>query len=191
MFGLARNHAFVDGNKRIALLATLQFLNANDYDLELLPVEEAYKTVVQVASGSLSLEDLTDWIRDRMKPLPSPVAGVILSPTVPFSLVDDDVFEGWEAECAVCGSTETLFEPRDRDAAVGRLKRQMADHVALVHPDCEIAFAETVDGTGDGTGPCLESGPPDEVLNYPLAHRHRWQVSDTVWRCIHCGLEAR
>ena len=43
----------------------------NDYDLDLLPVNEAYKTVVQVASGNLPLDDLTDWIRDRMKPLRS------------------------------------------------------------------------------------------------------------------------
>ena len=71
LLGLARNHPFIDGNKRIAVLATLQFLNLNDYDLDLLPVNEAYKTVVQVASGNLPLDDLTDWIRDRMKPLRS------------------------------------------------------------------------------------------------------------------------
>ena len=70
LFGLARNHAFIDGNKRVAVLATLQFLNANGYDLDLSPVEEAYKTVVQVASGNLSVDDLTDWIRHRMTPLP-------------------------------------------------------------------------------------------------------------------------
>ena len=70
LFGLARNHAFVDGNKRVAVLATLQFLNANGYDLDLSPIEEAYKTVVQVASGNLSVDDLTDWIRHRMTPLP-------------------------------------------------------------------------------------------------------------------------
>ena len=31
LFGLARNHAFIDGNKRVAVLATLQFLNTNGY----------------------------------------------------------------------------------------------------------------------------------------------------------------
>ena len=70
LFGLARNHAFIDGNKRVAVLATLQFLNANSYDVNLLPVEEAYKTVIQVAWGNLSVDDLTDWIRHRMTPLP-------------------------------------------------------------------------------------------------------------------------
>ena len=66
LFGLARNHAFIDGNKRIAVLATLQFLNLNGFDLDLSPVEAAFKTVVQVASGNLSLEDLTTWIGGRI-----------------------------------------------------------------------------------------------------------------------------
>ena len=68
LYGLARNHAFIDGNKRIAVLSTLQFLNKNGLDLDLHPAEEAFKTVVHVASGHLSLEDLTDWIRDRIEP---------------------------------------------------------------------------------------------------------------------------
>ncbi len=69
LYGIARNHAFIDGNKRVSVLATLQFLNANGYDLDLSPADEAFKTVVQVASGSLSLEDLTVWIQDRIGPL--------------------------------------------------------------------------------------------------------------------------
>ena len=69
MFGLARNHAFIDGNKRVAVLATLQFLNTNGLDLDLSPAEEAFDTVVGVASGTLTLEALTDWIRDRTGPL--------------------------------------------------------------------------------------------------------------------------
>lgn len=74
LFGLARNHAFIDGNKRIALLATLQFLNANELDLDLLPIEETYKTVVHVASGNISVEELTNWVRERIMPLFPPVA---------------------------------------------------------------------------------------------------------------------
>ena len=66
LFGLARNHAFIDGNKRIAVLATLQFLNSNGFDLDLSPTEESFETVVQVASGVLSLEDLTTWIQGRI-----------------------------------------------------------------------------------------------------------------------------
>ena len=66
LFGLARNHAFIDGNKRIAVLATLQFLNSSGFDLDLSPTEESFETVVQVASGVLSLEDLTTWIQGRI-----------------------------------------------------------------------------------------------------------------------------
>ena len=66
LFGLARNHAFIDGNKRIAVLATLQFLNTNGLDLDLSPAEEAFRTVIQVASGDLSLEELTAWIGGRL-----------------------------------------------------------------------------------------------------------------------------
>lgn len=69
LFGLARNHAFIDGNKRIAVLATLQFLNSNGLDLDLTPVEEAFKTVIRVAAGDLPLEDLTAWIRGRLETL--------------------------------------------------------------------------------------------------------------------------
>ena len=69
LYGIARNHAFIDGNKRVAVLATLQFLNANGFDLDLSPAEEAFKAAVGVASGSLALEDLTDWIQERMGPL--------------------------------------------------------------------------------------------------------------------------
>jgi len=66
LFGIARNHAFIDGNKRIAVLATLQFLNSNGLDLDLTPVEEAFKTVIQVAKGDMPLEELTTWIRGRL-----------------------------------------------------------------------------------------------------------------------------
>ena len=66
LFGLARNHAFIDGNKRIAVLATLQFLNSNGLDLDLAPVGEAFRTVIQVASGDLTLEELTAWIQGRL-----------------------------------------------------------------------------------------------------------------------------
>ena len=66
LFGLARNHAFIDGNKRIAVLATLQFLNSNGLDLDLTPSEEAFKTVIRVAKGDMPLEELTTWIRGRL-----------------------------------------------------------------------------------------------------------------------------
>lgn len=69
LFGVARNHPFIDGNKRIAILAALQFLNLNGSDMNLSPPEEAYKVIVGVAAGTISLDALTSWIGERLEPL--------------------------------------------------------------------------------------------------------------------------
>ena len=67
LFGIARNHAFIDGNKRVAVLATLQFLNSNGHDLNLDPPEQAFKTITGVAAGTITLDDLTTWITERLE----------------------------------------------------------------------------------------------------------------------------
>jgi len=60
--GLAKNHPFVDGNKRTALLATRAFLFLNGRALE--PGEEdEVLTMVAVAEGTLSERKLADWLR--------------------------------------------------------------------------------------------------------------------------------
>ncbi len=69
LFGVARNHAFIDGNKRVAVLTTLQFLNLNGHDLNLQPAKEAYETIAGVAAGTVSLEALTAWITDHLEKL--------------------------------------------------------------------------------------------------------------------------
>jgi death-on-curing protein len=48
--GLAKNHAFVDGNKRVAFLAVGLFLGLNGYRLNATQVE-ATRTMLAVASG--------------------------------------------------------------------------------------------------------------------------------------------
>ena len=50
---LARNHALVDGNKRLALAATIAFLGINGRRLTLTN-DEAYELVMQVAAGELT-----------------------------------------------------------------------------------------------------------------------------------------
>ncbi len=50
---LARNHALVDGNKRLALAATIAFLGINGIRLTLTN-EDAYDLVIEVATGRLS-----------------------------------------------------------------------------------------------------------------------------------------
>jgi death-on-curing protein len=60
-FGIARNHPFVDGNKRAAFAAVDVFLQLNGHALE---AGEAEAAVVfqDLAAGSLSEEDLGKWI---------------------------------------------------------------------------------------------------------------------------------
>ncbi|HYJ58309.1 MAG TPA: type II toxin-antitoxin system death-on-curing family toxin [Methyloceanibacter sp.] len=63
-FGLARNHAFVDGNKRIAFLAMVTFLGLNDIEF-VVPEADAVVIMLGVASGEIGEESLTRWIRDN------------------------------------------------------------------------------------------------------------------------------
>jgi death on curing protein len=64
-FGIARNHAFVDGNKRAALLAMVTFLGLNDIDFRVAEAEAAV-IIRDLAAGSVSEEGLTRWIRDNL-----------------------------------------------------------------------------------------------------------------------------
>jgi len=63
-FGLARNHAFVDGNKRIAFHAMMVFLRVNDIPFTPDPVH-ATSIILSLAAGEVSEESLTRWIRDN------------------------------------------------------------------------------------------------------------------------------
>ena len=61
-FGLVKNHAFTDGNKRTALLATRAFLFLNGFALE--PTEEdEVLTLVAVADGALDEQALARWLK--------------------------------------------------------------------------------------------------------------------------------
>ncbi|MGQ0677719.1 MAG: type II toxin-antitoxin system death-on-curing family toxin [Rhodospirillales bacterium] len=60
-FGIARNHPFVDGNKRTALIAVYMFLGKNGYRLEADEVE-AVAVFRDLAAGELSEQDLAKWI---------------------------------------------------------------------------------------------------------------------------------
>jgi death-on-curing protein len=58
-FGIARNRAFVDGNKRTALVVSITFLDRNGWDI-VAPKGEVYFTFLHLADGSLSEDELTD-----------------------------------------------------------------------------------------------------------------------------------
>jgi len=62
MHSLAGNHPLVDGNKRLALLATAVFLRINGYRLDLAD-DEAFDLTFSVAAGQLD----ADGIRERLR----------------------------------------------------------------------------------------------------------------------------
>lgn len=61
-FGLAMNHPFNDGNKRIALIASFVFLELNGHRVEADEVE-AYEVFMDLASGKLTEQELADWMQ--------------------------------------------------------------------------------------------------------------------------------
>jgi death on curing protein len=63
-FGLAKNHAFVDGNKGIAFMAMVVFLLKNDIAFSPDPAEST-AMIFSLAAGEVSEESLTRWIRDN------------------------------------------------------------------------------------------------------------------------------
>jgi death on curing protein len=63
-FGIARNHPFVDGNKRAAFGAIIVFLGLNDVDF-MAPPESATAIILSLAAGEVNEEGLTRWIRDN------------------------------------------------------------------------------------------------------------------------------
>ena len=65
--GLAKNHAFVDGNKRAAFLALGMFLALNGQRLRATQLD-ATLTMLAVAAGDISEKALSQWIRDHMEP---------------------------------------------------------------------------------------------------------------------------
>lgn len=63
-FGLAKNHAFVDGNKRIAFMAMMTFLRRNEVAFAPDPAQ-ATTMILALAAGEVSEESLARWIRDN------------------------------------------------------------------------------------------------------------------------------
>src|SRR6202044_1490664 len=68
-FGIARNHPFVDGNKRAAFGALIVFLGLNDIDF-LVPPESATAMIFSFAAGGVNEEGLPRWIRNICPPEP-------------------------------------------------------------------------------------------------------------------------
>jgi len=66
-YGLARNHAFVDGNKRIAFILLILFLAMNGLALKA-PTDEATDMILRLAAGELEEAALAEWVRAQTSP---------------------------------------------------------------------------------------------------------------------------
>ena len=60
-FGIIKNHAFIDGNKRIGTHTMLVFLALNGIEIDYTQ-KELYQIILDLASGKLELDSLTHWI---------------------------------------------------------------------------------------------------------------------------------
>ena len=67
-FGLAKNHPFVDGNKRAAFLATGLFLRLNGHRLTATQAD-ATITMLRLAAGELTEADFAQWLRAHSRPV--------------------------------------------------------------------------------------------------------------------------
>ena len=66
-FGLSSNHAFVDGNKRVAFQAMYLFLGLNAFRIDA-PEEDVVALILSLASGNLDETSLADWLRNHISP---------------------------------------------------------------------------------------------------------------------------
>lgn len=68
LFGLAKNHAFIDGNKRIAIVSAAVFLMENGYEID---ADDAtlYAFVIGVAAGDIDEAGAAAFLRDHATPL--------------------------------------------------------------------------------------------------------------------------
>ena len=65
-FGIARNHPFVDGNKRTAAVVSETFLTLNGYELTATDAELVV-AFVALAGGELSEVEMADWFRQHIR----------------------------------------------------------------------------------------------------------------------------
>ncbi len=64
-FGIARNHPFVDGNKRAAFMVMMIFLRKNGVTFA--PLEpEASEAIIGLAAGEIDEDGLSRWIKDTL-----------------------------------------------------------------------------------------------------------------------------
>jgi death-on-curing protein len=70
-FGISSNHPFVDGNKRTALVMSFAFLDVNGIEVSA-SQEDAFLTILGLAAGEISEDQLAQWFARNTAPLKQP-----------------------------------------------------------------------------------------------------------------------
>ncbi len=70
-YGIARNHPFIEGNKRTAFVVCRTFMILNSRDIKA-SQEDKYVTFLKLAQGDLAEDALTHWLRDHQVNRPDP-----------------------------------------------------------------------------------------------------------------------
>ena len=65
-FGLAKNHPFIDGNKRVAFMSMYVFLGLNGFEINA-SESEAVEIMLAVADGSASEDRLSEWLTENVQ----------------------------------------------------------------------------------------------------------------------------
>ena len=60
-FHICKNHPFIDGNKRIALVAMDTFLQKNGYEISA-SEKDVYEVIIKLASGDITKVEFTGWL---------------------------------------------------------------------------------------------------------------------------------
>lgn len=68
VYGISRNHPFIDGNKRVAFVVAVLFLHLNGYKLTAAD-SDCVITMLSVASGKVSEDTLAEWFQKNITPL--------------------------------------------------------------------------------------------------------------------------
>lgn len=66
-FGISANHAFLDGNKRTALVVSFAFLEVNGFEVTA-SQQDAYQTILGLAAGVVSEDQLAEWFERNTAP---------------------------------------------------------------------------------------------------------------------------
>ncbi|MGM0652007.1 MAG: type II toxin-antitoxin system death-on-curing family toxin [Bacillota bacterium] len=67
-FHICKNHPFIDGNKRVALVAMDTFLQKNGFEITA-SEKDVYEVIMKLASGNLTKTDLTGWLEENIAKL--------------------------------------------------------------------------------------------------------------------------